>query len=214
VQCEIKNTIAKSLNGQKQTCKLKQLVEHHSVGAKMSQTTTFAILVGDTNVLYELESGDHALFLTIGIAVSQIQSLEVTMTSLLTSLELHSVLKNRSVEPIEKTASDHSEKTLGTVIRLFREYIKDHNIAEALEKARVSRNHIVHHILKKYGWPFLSASNYLDAIREVDNATRDIASADDAVVRYMAENRPIPFYAVIINHETGEIEPIQPKADG
>jgi hypothetical protein len=180
----------------------------------MNQPNRFAILVGETNVLYELAPGDHALFLTIGIAVSQIQSLEVTMTSLLTSLEVHSALKKRGVAPSEKTASDHSDKTLGTVIRLFREYIKDQDVAQALEKARISRNHIVHHVLKKYGWPFLNASNYLEAIREVDDATRDIASADEAVVRYMAENRPIPFYAVIINHETGEIEPIQPKADG
>jgi hypothetical protein len=178
----------------------------------MNQPSRFAILIGDTNVLYELPSGDHALFLTIGIAVSQIQSLEVTMASLLTSLEVHSALK-QGVKPIEKLISDHSEKTLGTVIRLFREYIKDNDIAEALEKARVSRNHIVHHVLKEYGWPFLSASDYLEAIREVDNATRQIAAADEAVVRYMAENRPIPFYAVFINHETGEIEPIQPKKD-
>lgn len=135
------------------------------------------------------------------------------MASLLTSLEVHSALK-RGVAPIEGNVSNYDEKTLGTVIRLFREYIKDQDIAQALENARVSRNHIVHHVLKKYGWPFLSASDYLEAIHEVDNATRDIAAANEAVVRYIAENRPIPFYAVIINHETGEIEPILPKADG
>lgn len=176
----------------------------------MNETNRFAILVGDMNILYELSSGDHALFVSIGIAISEIQSLETQLASLLQSLERLTALKDGNQQTSGK-GIHYSEKTLGTVIRLFREYIKDESIAQTLETARQARNHVVHHILRKYGWPFLSASEYFDAIREVDESTRSIASAREMVIRYMAENRPIPFYAVVINYETGEIEVIRPK---
>jgi hypothetical protein len=167
---------------------------------------TFAIKVGETNVIYNLSSNDHALFLSLGAALAQIQVFETTITGFLTSLEANNSNGQEHNNTFEDTFTKYGEKTLGTLIKLFKDHIKDEATTNILEEARRGRNYLVHHLLKHYGWWLMNDNSYLEAIQEITNITRVIMQADDAIIRYVVGHQVLQSVAVRINEHTGEIE--------
>jgi hypothetical protein len=167
------------------------------------ETRTFAIKVGHENVVYTLDESDHALFLSLGSALATIQSFESSAASLLTGLLGQT--EESSQKTHEQLMGNYIDKTLGQLVKLFRQYVKDEALADKLEQVRQKRNYLVHGILRKYGWWLMGDDAYLDAIKEISEISQLIQETDQDIVKYIIDRKLLKMVAAKIDTATGEL---------
>lgn len=157
--------------------------------------------VGDRHA-FEFLGGhnDLALFAAIGAAMAEIQSFELHVHSLLDALAHKTGERESSGEGDELYT-----KTLGTLIRLLKARLPDDELADCLDEARERRNHIVHRILRAYGWPLMTENDYIRAIKETERARETISVAGLTLSRYLKDRSLVNIIAVEMDPETGDI---------
>ncbi|MBZ0098857.1 MAG: hypothetical protein K8F30_07220 [Taibaiella sp.] len=162
----------------------------------------FAVQVGNVIVQLNYPSNDLALFVILGEAIASIQAFELSVASFLARIDTTS-LKTEDATSYETLI----DKTLGALIRLFRQFIVDDNLANSLEEVRKERNYIVHNILRHYKWPLMSDQQYLEAIQEIKGIIEHIHQTKIAMTKYVANSDFLDNMLIIYyNPESNEIE--------
>ncbi|MFH0974857.1 MAG: hypothetical protein V1874_03645 [Spirochaetota bacterium] len=147
----------------------------------------------DTTFKFQRSHDDLALFVSLGAALAVIQSFEF---SLATHLGLLSKL-----DPAEFWS-----KTLGQLIKGLQKQLPDDSLADRLEYVRNIRNYIVHGALRSYGWPFMSDTDYIRAIREFEDIRLLIEEVNREINRYLSDRSLLQLFIVLLDVETGEVK--------
>ena len=135
---------------------------------------------------------DLALFAALGAALAEIQSFEfglATQLGLLTRLD----------------PAEFWSRTLGRLIRELQQQLPDHALADRLELVRRKRNHVVHSVLRSYGWPLMSDSKYIRAVKEIEDIRSLIEGVGVEVARYLSDRSLLKLLLISIDRETGNV---------
>lgn len=92
-------------------------------------------------------------------------------------------------KPIAPNHVEYSDKTLGQLIKLFTDLIKDEEIGQSLKTAKEKRNFLVHHILSAYKWPLMSSDNYLKCYSEINEIRNTIHEAELKLSAFLISQR-------------------------
>ena len=162
--------------------------------------------VGNTSVVFDFQDNDHALFVSLGAALTEIQVFE---SMLLTHL---SIFKNNiENKDIQLTHQNNIDKTLGQLARLFIDVVKNDEIGNLLIEVRDKRNLIVHKILRKYGWPLMSDEDFLRCYKEINEVRDFIYQANMKLASFLNSQHFSNAIVVAMNPKTGK--PYAPGRD-
>ena len=162
------------------------------------------LMVDDQPVVFSFSDKEHALFLSLGAALAEIQSFETSIAFWLSSLATKKAPKGKP--SFEDEIIIHFEKTLGRLIKHFMLELHNKDIADLLEQVRIKRNHIVHNFLRANGWPLMSSTKYIAAIREIDDFRKFLADAEPAVCRHLSDKEKMNIRMLTYDPITGEID--------
>ena len=138
--------------------------------------------------MYEFgdDESDIAVFAALGSALAQIQSFELQLATQLGILA-------------RIDTQEFWGRTLGTVIREFRTHLPDQALASQLEEVRSRRNHLVHGILRDYGWPMMSTEDYNKLIVEIESTRVLLGKVAIDVSRYLSDKSLMKIVVVSID---------------
>jgi hypothetical protein len=162
------------------------------------------VQVAGIEIPFALLPNDYGLFLLIGRTMADIQSFETLLAGLLVSLEHRSGELDSEID-FDKLLEKNYTKTLGRLVKHFREHIGDPETADALAYARDRRNFLVHSLLRKYGWFEMSAADYRVCVQEISEIRSAIAFAEDRLIRYLNESQTLPVLRFEFDPVTGEL---------
>lgn len=155
--------------------------------------------VGNTSIVFDFQDNDHALFVSLGAALTEIQVFE---TMLLTHLSIFkNNLENKDIDSIHQ---ENIDKTLGQLARLFIEIVKNDEIGYLLIEVRDKRNFLVHKILRKYGWPLMSDDDFLKSYKEINDIREFIYQAKMKLASFLNSQDFSNAIVVAINPKTGK----------
>jgi hypothetical protein len=174
------------------------------VNPEIFGNSQFCIQMGKTPIVFSLPEREHALFLALGMALAEIQSFETGIAFLLSSIANEA---GHKVEEgyFDKLMQEYGSKTLGLLVKHFREVVRDEEISSLLEEVKNKRNYIVHNILREYGWPMMSDEVYVKAIEEITQITQKIRDAERIIVPYLREEKILKIILMSIDVKTGEV---------
>lgn len=170
----------------------------------LPKPATTTLIVGDQPIIFSFSDAEHALLLSLGAAMAQIQSFEMSIAVLLGEL----ITKKQKDEKrrIEDEIAVHFEKTLGRLIKHFLSELKNREIADLLEEVRTKRNRIVHNFLRAYGWPMMSPQKYIEAIQEIDDFRRFLGEVEPVVCRHLSDKENMRVRFLTYDPATGELD--------
>lgn len=126
----------------------------------------------------------NQLFWALGATLAEIQVFESHMIFLLGGIKS----KKKDVDLKILYEKDES-KTLGILINELHSHVKDDNFKKLLKLVVDNRNYIIHKVLRFYGWPVISESQYQNAIDEI-LVIRDILHESITVIdKYIKSNK-------------------------
>ncbi|MBL7791203.1 MAG: hypothetical protein JNK77_02680 [Saprospiraceae bacterium] len=137
----------------------------------MKNQNSFIAIIGDQNIILNWNEKDIALLTLVGAALSESQSFEVAISFFLSSI----LAQNDTKLDYDNLMENHTSKTLGWLSDKLKKELGNEKISLAIDRAREKRNFLVHNILKKYKWPFMSEEDYLNCLLEI-NAIRRVIS--------------------------------------
>jgi len=148
-------------------------------------TQQFVFQVAKLNIGQRLLPNDQGLFMLLGATLADIQSFETLIAGFLASLDLSNG-RNTPQTNYDDLVANHYSKTLGTLVRLFRQHhINDIETADALDYAKNRRNFFAHSILRKYGWWEMSDVEYRLCVFEIFEIRSAINVAQDKLIGYL-----------------------------
>ena len=142
---------------------------------------------------FDLTDGDHALFIAIGCAVSEIQCFEF---GLLMHLRRH--LSPNAFERVK-------EKPMGAMIQALKKVNADSELADVLEESRQMRNYVMHNLLPDYSWPICSAEKHHEMVCKVMDIAGKIKKNAVTVTVNMAEAGLFKGVVVQFNQDDFEV---------
>jgi len=143
--------------------------------------TPTILSVGEESVVLHVREKDLALFAFIGAIVSDSQVFEFQVGGFLTAVQR----TGSDPKKIDVIEADYSNKTIGWLANAFKKHCNDSATAEALERARIARNYVVHEVLKKYGWWHMQDQDYLSCLRDIREAREALWDGKEALIRQL-----------------------------
>jgi hypothetical protein len=153
--------------------------------------------VGETTLRFTYEPNDAALFLALGAAVAEAQALEFHLVHMLGLIEGS---KGRSHTDVTE---EYFQKTLGSLAKRLRGEVGNADLAHSLETVVSKRNHLIHGFLRAHQWPMSSSSEYLAAIRELDETAKFFRASGDTITVALREAKNLKVFLLKTNLETG-----------
>jgi len=161
--------------------------------------------VGNYGFVFQRGRNDLALFVSLGGALTEVQSFEMLVEGYVKDLTL-----DASSEDTMQTENPERffSQSLGILIKNFQKHLPDKDIAPLLERARDRRNYLVHKILRQYGWPLMSDDDYVRAIQEIEGIRELIQDTGVEISRYLKDRSLANLVVLSIDHKTGEVKQI------
>jgi len=153
--------------------------------------------VGDQTFRFKYDDKDAALFLALGAAVAEVQSLEFHFVNLL-ALAASTTGRNHA-----EVTEEYFAKTMGSIARKLKGENGRRDIADHLDEVVAKRNYLIHAFLRIRQWPMSSASEYADAIVELDSLAKFFRDSGDVITLAIREVRGLPIFLINTNPETG-----------
>ncbi len=167
-------------------------------------TKPLTLSAGGRLFRFHYEEWDRPLFIALGAALAEAQSLEFQLASMLGFASTTG--KER---PTVELTEGFLSRTLGYLARKIRELAPDDQTASVLEDVVEKRNYLVHRCLRNYGWPMSGIDEYREAVRELDGIRTALRDSGDAIILALQRAKDLDIILVRTNPETGEPELVQ-----
>ncbi|HEX9596233.1 MAG TPA: hypothetical protein VF982_05085 [Anaerolineales bacterium] len=142
---------------------------------------------------------DRPLFIALGAALAEAQSLEFQLAHM---LGLASTANEERLTA--ELTEDFLSRTLGYLARKIREYAPDDHTATVLDDLVETRNYVVHRCLRDYGWPMSSIDEYQKAVHELDDIRTLLRDGGDTIILAIQKAKDLDIILVRTNPETGK----------
>ncbi|MEW8052469.1 MAG: hypothetical protein AB2792_13405 [Candidatus Thiodiazotropha sp.] len=169
-----------------------------------TEVKSTSLIIGDQPIVFSFPDEDHALMLSLGAALAQIQAFETSIAFILSNLASKS--KDKENQSLEDAMKVNMEKTLGRLVKHFLLVLKNKEIADLLEEVRSKRNHIVHNILRAYGWPMMSPQKYIEAIQEIDGFRGLLSDAEPIICKHLSDKEKMNIRLLTLDPLTGDVD--------
>jgi hypothetical protein len=153
--------------------------------------------VGEQTFRFKYSTEDAALFLALGAAVAEVQSLEFHFVNLL-GLAAATAGRDHS-----EVTEEYFAKTMGSVARKLKGENGRREIADHLDEVVSKRNYLIHAFLRTHQWPMSSASEYANAILELDALTKFFRESGDIITLAVRAVKDLPIFLIRTNPDTG-----------
>lgn len=153
--------------------------------------------VGEKSFRFKYRTEDAALFLALGAAVAEVQSLEFHFVNL---LALAAATTGRDHAEVTE---EYFAKTMGSVARKLKGENGRREIADHLDEIVAKRNYLIHAFLRKHQWPMASPSGYANAILELDGLAKFFRESGDTITIAVRTLKNLPIFLIKTDPETG-----------
>jgi hypothetical protein len=152
---------------------------------------------------FDMSLLEGLLFLTVGMAMAQIQGFEGLVAAILCTL-VPQESEETTFEDFENILDDFGSKTLGCLINLIKDKVYVNELHDKLRIAKVGRNFIVHHALQNT--QDLNEDETIRLVKEIEDIMADIEDAQNLLIAELSAQNVTHISEGYINLETGEIE--------